>query len=123
MSRYVFVQNAQRPFSISPRVRYCDSFLCQLRGLMFRRSLDVEEGLLLVQPQDGRLASAIHMLFVPFPLAVFWLDSQLRVVDKVLAQPWRPAYFPRQPARYVLELHPAYFLLLNAGESIVLHDA
>jgi uncharacterized membrane protein (UPF0127 family) len=58
-----------------------------------------------------------------FRWRVFWLDSQLRVVDKVLAQPWRPAYFPRQPARYVLELHPAYFLLLNAGESIVLHDA
>ncbi len=123
MSRYVLVQNVQRPFSIPPRVRYCDSFLCQLRGLMFRRSLDVEDGLLLVQRQDGRLVSAIHMLFVFFPLAVFWVDSQFRVVDKVLAQPWRLAYFPQRPARYILELHPAYFLLLNPGENIVLHDA
>lgn len=122
MPRYVTIQNSQHPFSVSPRVRYCDSFLCQLRGLMFRRSLDVDEGLLLVQHRDGRLGSAIHMLFVPFPLAVFWLDSNLRVVDKVLAQPWRPAYFPKVAARYVLELHPAYFLLLNLGEEIHIGD-
>lgn len=77
----------------------------------------------MVQRQDGRLASAIHMLFVPFPLAVFWLDEQLQVVDKVLAQPWRLAYLPKTAARYVLELHPAYFLLLNAGEKLELRDA
>lgn len=123
MPRYVTVQNLQRPFSVSPRVRYCDGFLCQLRGLMFRRSLDVDEGLLMVQRQDGRLTSAIHMLFVPFPLAVFWLDEHLQVVDKVLAQPWRLAYLPKRAARYVLELHPAYFLLLNAGEQLELRDA
>ncbi len=46
------------------------------------------------------------MLFVPFALAVVWIDSGLEVVDKILAQPWRPAYFPARAARYVLEMHP-----------------
>lgn len=89
---------------------------------MFRHSLEVNEGLLLVQARNGRLESAIHMLFVPFPLAIFWLDEELRVVDKVLARPWRLAYFPKVAARYVLELHPAFFALIHLGDQIKLHD-
>ena len=46
------------------------------------------------------------MLFVSFNLTVVWINSEMKVVDKVLARPWRPAYFSRQPARYVLEVHP-----------------
>ncbi len=56
--------------------------------------------------RDSRLDSSIHMLFVPFSLAIFWINSSMEVVDKVLARPWRPAYFPSRAARYVLEIHP-----------------
>lgn len=74
---------------------------------MFRDRLDPGEGLLLVQGKsDSRLNSSIHMLFVPFAIAVVWINSAMTVVDKVIAKPWRPAYFPAKPACYILELHP-----------------
>jgi hypothetical protein len=34
---------------------------------------------------------------------VVWINSDMQVVDKVLARSWRPAYFSKQPAKYVLE--------------------
>ncbi len=35
------------------------------------------------------------MLFVFFPIAAIWLDRTGRVVDAVLARPFRPFYAPR----------------------------
>ena len=72
---------------------------------MFRRQLPLDEGLLLIEKQDNRLESSIHMLFVRFDLTVIWIDSRLTVVDKVIARRWRPVYIPKIPAKYILELH------------------
>jgi uncharacterized membrane protein (UPF0127 family) len=102
----VYMQNLNKRLDSPARVIFCDSFVCRLRGLMFRRSLAIGEGLLLVLARDSRPDAAIHMLFVPFDLAVFWIDSGMQVVDKVLARSWRPAYIPGAAARYTLELHP-----------------
>jgi uncharacterized membrane protein (UPF0127 family) len=123
MSRTLLVNNLTRPNPAPARVLFCDSFQCRLRGLMFRRDLGLDEGILLVQGRDSRLDSSIHMFFVPFDLAVFWIDSSLTVVDKVLARSWRPAYFPRQPARYILEVHPARWEEYQRLEHVEFLDA
>ena len=107
MSRTILVKNLSRPNPAPARVLFCESFLCRLRGLMFRGQLAQDEGLLLVQARDSRIDSSIHMFFVPFDLAVFWIDASLTVVDRVLERSWRPAYLSRQPARDILEIHPA----------------
>ena len=73
---------------------------------MFRSRLAHEQGLLLVEARDSRLDTSIHMLFVFMDLAVIWINSEYRVVDSVLARSWRPVYAPRQPAKYILEIHP-----------------
>ncbi len=73
---------------------------------MFHVRLKPDEGLLLVGNQDSRLEAAIHMLFVPFDLSVFWIDSHLIVVDKIIARGWRLAYAPKSAAMYILEIHP-----------------
>jgi uncharacterized membrane protein (UPF0127 family) len=85
---------------------------------MFRPSLALDEGLLLVEKQDSRLDTSIHMLFVPFDLAVFWIDSQMTVVDKVIAKSWRPAYFPKVKAKYILEIHPDRYGDYEIGEKV-----
>lgn len=103
--------------------RYCDSFLCQLRGLTFRRQIARDEGLLLVQKHDSRLEASIHMLFCFTDLAVIWLDSTLKVVDKVLAKVWRPAYFPARPAKYILEIQPERLSDFEIGDQIELENA
>jgi uncharacterized membrane protein (UPF0127 family) len=73
---------------------------------MFLPRLARDEGLLLVEKRDSRLDTSIHMLFVPFDIAVFWINSTFIVVDKVIAKSWKPAYVPKADAKYTLELHP-----------------
>ena len=90
---------------------------------MFRSQLALHEGLLLVIDRDGRLDSSIHMLFVPFDLAVFWINSQMEVVDKVMARSWRPAYFPARAARYILEIHSSRLNDYEIGHKVEFQDA
>jgi uncharacterized membrane protein (UPF0127 family) len=104
MSGKIYIRNLSRPDRPILRVRYCNSFLCRLRGLTFRRDLPPGEGLLLVQAKDSRLDAAIHMLFMWMDLAVVWINTSLQVVDVKPARRWRLAYFPQKPARYVLEM-------------------
>lgn len=118
MPAFIVVQNQSRPLQAPAQIRRCDSFLCRLRGLMFRSSLPVDEGLLLEIGRDSRLDASIHMFFVPFDLAVFWINSELCVVDRIIARSWRPAYFPARPARYTLEMHPGRFDDYRVGEQV-----
>jgi uncharacterized membrane protein (UPF0127 family) len=122
MPKIIRVENKNR--TIEPlRIQYCDTFFTQLRGLTFRSHLSREEGLLLVGKRDSRLDSSIHMLFVPFDLSVIWISSAMQVVDKVLAKSWRPAYFSRQPGRYVLEIHPERWGDFEIGDGVEFKDA
>jgi uncharacterized membrane protein (UPF0127 family) len=117
------LENLNQPLPTPLQALYCDSFLCRLRGLMFRSSLAPGQGLLLVEGRDSRLDTAIHMLFVFMDLAVIWINSEKVVVDTVLARAWRPAYAPRQPARYILEIHPDRLNEFKIGDKIEFQNA
>lgn len=116
--KYVRISNLTRAQAQPIRAGYCDSFLCRLRGLMFRRSLGYEESLLLVQNRDSLLDSGIHMMFMNFDLAVVWINSSNEVVDVRLAQTWKPAYIPKNPARYVLEMHASRLTEFEIGDQV-----
>jgi uncharacterized membrane protein (UPF0127 family) len=123
MPKTIAIQNRNRTIEGALFIKYCDTFFTQLRGLTFRSRLEPDEGLLLVGTRDSRLDSSIHMLFVPFDLSVIWINSNMQVVDKVLARSWRPAYFSKQPARYVLELHPKRWGDFEIGDGVEFKDA
>ena len=123
MPRIIAVENKTRVSNRPLHIQYCDTFFTQLRGLTFRARLPQDEGLLLVGKRDSRLDSSIHMLFVSFDLSVIWINSAMQVVDKVLAKSWRPAYFPKQPARYVLEIHPERWGDFEVGDGVEFKDA
>jgi uncharacterized membrane protein (UPF0127 family) len=89
--------NINHPLPTPLDALYCESFLCRLRGLMFQSSLAADHGLLLVEAHEGRIDTAIHMLFVFMNLAVIWINSEQVVVDTILARSWRLAYVPHQP--------------------------
>lgn len=110
--------NETRGEPVVARVRRCASFLCRLRGLTFRQALSEDEGILLVGGRDSRIETAIHMLFVFFPIAAIWLDQNGRVVDARLARPFRPLYVPRAPARDVLEGPPALLEQVQMGDQL-----
>lgn len=90
---------------------------------MFRPRLDPDDGLLLVEKRDSRLDSSIHMLFVPFDLAVFWINSDMTVVDKAIAKSWKPAYFPKADAKFTLEIHPNRWADYEIGDKVEFKDA
>jgi len=123
MPKQITIQNKNRKPASLARIKYCDTFLTQLRGFTFRPRLALDEGLLLVGMRDSRLDSSIHMLFVAFDLAVIWINSEMKVVDKVIAKSWRPAYFSKQPARYVLEIHPERWGDYEIGDTVQFKDA
>jgi len=123
MPKNIIIENKNRKLDSLPRIKYCDTFLTQLRGFTFRPRLELDEGLLLVGTRDSRLDSSIHMLFVSFDLTVIWINSDMQVVDKVIAKSWRPAYFSKQPARYVLEIHPERWGDYEIGDTVQFKDA
>lgn len=123
MPKFITVQNRNRAITGPLHIQYCDTFLTQLRGFTFRSQLARDEGLVLVGKRDSRLDSSIHMLFVSFDLSVIWINSTMQVVDKVRAKPWRPAYFSRQPARYVLEIHSERWGDFEIGDGVEFKDA
>ncbi len=107
---------------LARRVKLCRGFGSKLLGLMFHLRISPEEGALLIYPSASRSLTSIHMFFVPFALAVFWLDGDGRVVDSVRALPWRPFYAPTIPARYVLELHSSLWPALRVGDRVEFYE-
>jgi uncharacterized membrane protein (UPF0127 family) len=116
MPKNVTIRNLSRPEGPIITARYCNSFLCRLRGLMLRRELPANQGLLLVQKKDTVVDSSIHMLFMLVDLAVVWIDSSFHVVDVQWAKRWRLAYSPQKPARYVLEMSVECQNIFSVGD-------
>ncbi len=116
------IRNATRNLDIASEVIYCHSFLRRGLGLMFRRSLTEERAFIFVESRESFATTAITMLFVFFPVAVIWLNSDKRVVDKVLARPWRFIYAPDRPARYYIEAHPSALDKVDLGDRLTFPD-
>lgn len=82
---------------VCERCLLAENPLSRMKGLLGRRSLSAGEGVLL------RPASAVHTLFMRFPIDLIFLSRELDVVDVVAeVPPWRAAW--RRGARAVLEL-------------------
>jgi uncharacterized membrane protein (UPF0127 family) len=89
---------------------------------MFHRSLQAGTGLLLVDSKESRSGASIHMWAVFFALGVVWLDAQRKVVDRVLARPWR-IYTPKAAAMYILEAEPPILDEVKLGDQLEFVDA
>lgn len=116
---HVLINNQTHPAPKPVKAFLCKTFFTQLRGLMFRKTIEEHEGLLFVQAHADRVNSAIHMFFMNFDIAVIWLDQHYRVVDVQLARRWRPVYFPAKPAKYFLETHTNRLNEFHPGDQLV----
>lgn len=61
------------PTTLATTVDVARGYLEQTRGLMFRRSIPDDYALVFEFSRPGR--RSVHMLFVPFPLDVLWLEE------------------------------------------------
>ena len=105
-NKTIVINNLTHPAIKPIQANWCQSFVSRLRGYTFRKNLENNEGLVLVEARDSRMDTSIHMFFVWTDLAVAWVNSDLEVVDTALAKAWRPFYASAKPARYVIEFHP-----------------
>jgi uncharacterized membrane protein (UPF0127 family) len=114
------IKNLSTGQTIARTTVRCDTFWKRGRGLVFRGPGAVADGrvYLFVESRESVAQAAITMLFVFFPIAVVWLDRERRVVDKVLARPFRPYYAPRRPARYYVEGHPSLLEQVSDGDEL-----
>jgi len=117
----VKIKHSSSPSTII-NVKYCDTFFSKLIGLMFSRKLKQDHGIVLVEKNETRINTTIHMMFVNYDITVLWLDKQMVVIDKVLAKKWVPIYIPKKPAQYVLELHHSKFPEYSIGDQLILLD-
>ena len=62
--------------------------------------------------------ASIHMLGVFIDLGIVWINSKGLVVDTCLARRWHLAYFPKNPARFILEIHPDRLNEFNIGDKV-----
>ena len=122
MQKYAEIVNLDRPDLPHIRARICESFMSRLRGLMFQRTLNPNEGILLAQKTESIIDATIHMLFMQFDLSVVWISSNFEVVDIKYAKPWRIAYSPSKPAQYILELPADQLNYFNVGDRIVIDE-
>ena len=71
----------------------------QVMGLMFKDSID--KPLLFEFKTEDYVP--VHMLFVRFPINVYYLDKEFKVVEVVLAfKPWQ-IHWPRNKCKYIVE--------------------
>lgn len=102
-------------------VTYCDDNATRRKGLLGRKSLAMDDGVLMTMPRLRGLfglLTGIHMIGMKFPIAVAWLDRQGRVVHSTLARPGRLLYLTWRPSAYVVELHPDHLPALRRGAQL-----
>ena len=103
-------------------IKYCDTFISRLRGLMCTKDLQPNWGIILVDSRESRINATIHTLFMNFDITVLWLDQEMQIVDKTLAKKWNLFFIPKKPAQYVLELHSTKLNEYQVGEKLILID-
>ncbi len=105
--------------TLAGQVVLCDTFWRKLKGLMFKRTLPADCAYVFVYGRESVADVSIHMFFVSFSIAVIWLDREQQVIDKALAQPWRPYYAPKHPAQYFVEGAPELLERVQVGDRVV----
>ena len=82
---------------------YFENFLSRLKGLMFKKNISLNQAGLFINKSENKVDSAIHMLFMNFDIAVFWLDKTNTIVDKRIAKKWGLIYYPVVKSQKILE--------------------
>jgi len=94
---------------IANNVILCVSSDSRMTGLLDKREIGLDDGILMKMPgkRAGKsgLITSIHMIGMKFDITAVWLDEGGEVVHSILAKKWRPYYGSSKPAWYVLEMH------------------
>lgn len=110
------VINVTKNKVICEKCGLADKLLSRIIGLIGRKSLGKDEGLLITG------CRSIHMMFMSFPICAIFIDKQNRVIKIIdIIKPWRISGYYYKADR-VIELPPwrAKETGTKAGDVIVL---
>jgi len=89
------------------RAEITDTLIKRTKGLMFKKTLPENEGMLFIFDNEGY--HSFWMMNMSFPIDIIWIDEEMKVVDIVKnAQPCKlscSTYRPKEKAIYVLEVN------------------
>lgn len=102
------------------QLEIADTFLQKRQGLMHRKTLQKNAGMLFVYfgPADHR----IWMKNTLIPLTVIWLDENARIINIKILQPCKsmncPVSSASKPSKFILELHQNQYTQFNIGDQL-----
>jgi hypothetical protein len=79
------------------------SFLKRALGLMFRKELEMDRGLL-IRFSPLLKSRTIHSFFMRFPIDLIFFDERRRVVELATLEPWQ-FYTPKAVSSGVVEVN------------------
>ena len=79
-----------------------DSYWSRAMGLMFRKELSKDKGLL-IRFSPTLKSKTIHSFFMRFPLDLIFINEEKKIVEITSLKPWK-IYNPKQPCVMVLEV-------------------
>ncbi len=91
----------------------------RMTGLMFRRSLPADQGMLFVFADDT--VRAFWMKNTQIPLSIAFIDEQGKIVNILEMPPYsEDQFFSQGPAKYALEMNTGWFSRngLKAGDMV-----
>ncbi len=92
-------------------IEIADSWIKRMIGLMGRKNFN--DILVISMPFESRM-NGIHTCFMRFPIDVYFLDGKGKLVDTVKnVQPWRLGVYPKQAAKYIVEVRSGKKVNLN----------
>lgn len=96
---------------IANDVKNADSFISRLVGLLNKKSLSIDEGLLLIN------CSSIHCFFMKITIDVVYLSKDMEVLYKETVKPWRIGKIVKNTA-HVLELAEGASDKISVGDKL-----
>jgi uncharacterized membrane protein (UPF0127 family) len=100
---------------LSSNITLAENFKTKLIGLLNKKSLDKNEGLLL------KNCSGIHCFFMEFTIEAVYLSKDMKVLYKETVKPWRIGKFVRN-CTHVLELPEGMAKDIEIGDYIILEE-
>ncbi|HET7272404.1 MAG TPA: DUF192 domain-containing protein, partial [Rubrobacter sp.] len=95
---------------VEVRVEVADNVAEQEKGLMYRKSLGEDRGMLFVYPAERELSYWMRNTYIP--LSIAYIDSEGRIVDILDMKPLDdnpPHYTSSEPVQYALEVNKGFF--------------
>lgn len=120
----VIIRKLSEDFSSFDRLEawYFNNFFSRLKGLMFKKDISINQAALFVNKSENIIDSAIHMFFMNFDIAVFWLDKNNLIIDKKIAKKWGLIYYPKFKSHKILETHTDFIEKLQIGETLTIEN-